>query len=279
MKIFLSYSFADKEKVEHVKTVLLKRNIDEIIDYESYVKSINFIDELRYTIQKSDCVILFLSDVFLKSDYSLFELTESLHELRLRNILIIPVIIEKCSLPSDLLKFDIIDFSKSFDKGIERLLNRLSIKQKIDFESLHPQIYEKIVQLFLKEYGFNIIQGNDNRDIGADYICEYYSKDPFGNKIKETWMIEVKFYKSERFSINSVYQLYNYKKNNFPIDSKLLLITNSILTSPTIEYLDNLVKNENTHITVIDGPLLEKLILKRKKLARKISEVINASNK
>ena len=278
MNIFLSYSSYDNEKAKHVSSYLRNYNIGNIIDHESYVKNNNFIDDLRYNIHASDYVILFLSTNFLNSKYSMLELSESLNELRMRKIKIIPIVIEKCSIPSDLLEFEIIDLSKSFDKGIKKLSEKLTIQKKIDFEQLDPLTYEKIVTLFLKEYGFQILQSNDNHDFGVDYICEYFAKNPFGDKVKETWMIEVKFYKSERFSINNINKLYSYMKNNFSVNSKLLLITNSILNSAAIEYLQRIQYENENQITVIDGPTFERLIYRKKRLLKRIEEVINASN-
>jgi len=209
----------------------------------------------------------------------MLELSESFNELRIRKINIIPILIERCTIPSDLLEFGIIDFSKSFEKGIEKLLAKITINKRIDIENLSPKIYEKLVEIFLKEYGFQILQSNNNYDIGVDYICEYYAKDPFGNKIKERWMVEVKFYKNERFSINEIHKLYNYMLDSLSKGSKLLMITNSILNSAAVEYLENLKNKESIHVTVIDGPTFERLIHKRKRLLNRIEEVLYASDK
>jgi hypothetical protein len=279
MNIFLSYSYKDIEKAKLLSLHLEKNNIGDIIDYESYVENNYFLDDLRYNIRKSDYVIFFLSKNFLDSNYSMLELSETVNEIRIRKVKIIPILIEKCSIPSDLLEFEIIDFSKSFEKGMKKLLDKLHNQKKIDMESLNPFMYEKIVEIFLKEYGFQILQSNNNHDIGVDYICEYYAKDPFGNKVKETWIIEVKFYKNERFSINEIHKLYNYMRSSLPKGAKLLMITNSILNSAATEYLEDIKYNETTQVTVIDGPTFERLIYKRKRLVSRIEEVLYASDK
>lgn len=279
MKIFLSYSFNDMEIAEHVSSYIKNNNLGSINNYELNVKESYILDELRYNIRKSDYVIFFISNNFLSSNYSMLELSETINELRIRKINIIPILIEKCSIPSEFLEFGIIDFSKSFEKGMEKLLTKLTIKKKIDLEEISPFMYEKIVEIFLKEYGFKILQSNNNYDIGVDYICEYYAKDPFGHKIKETWMIEVKFYRSERFSINEIQKLYNYMQSSFPKGANLLMITNSILNSAAIEYLKNLREKGTTQVTVIDGPAFERLIYKRKRLVNRIAEVLYDSDK
>jgi hypothetical protein len=278
MDIFLSYSFKDKEIVERVSTLIKENNVGSINNYELYAKEDHILDELRYNIRKSDYVIFFISNNFLSSNYSMLELSEALNELRIRKINIIPILIENCSIPSELLEFGIIDFSKSFEKGMGKLLTKLTIKKKIDLEVISPFLYKKIVEIFLKEYGFKILQGESDRDMGVDYICEYYAKDPFGQKVKEVWFIEVKFYKNERFSINEIKKLYHYMKTSSPKGANLLMITNSILNSAAMEYLNDLRESGTTQVRVIDGPAFERLIYKRTRLVNRIVEVLYDSN-
>lgn len=280
MRIFLSYSFSDKSKIINIVDFLRMNSENTFIDYEGYVnKNEKFLDALRYSIEQRDVVLLFLSNNFFASEFSQQELSQSLNELRMRKIKIIPVVVEKCLIPSSLLEFEVIDLTKS-TKGHEKLLDRLRFKETIKFDNLNSSIYEEIVKLFLKEYGFKI-KNNDqfNKDYGIDYICEYIAKDPFGNKKVKPWLVEVKYYKQERFSINSIHQLYNTSRSILSKKANLLLITNSILTSATIEYLNHLKEEDEISITVIDGPTFEQLVLKRKRLTKKVREVINASNK
>lgn len=161
---------------------------------------------------------------------------------------------------------------------MEKLLTKLTIKKKIDLEEISPWMYEKIVAIFLKEYGFKIIQGENNRDLGVDYICEYNAKDPFGQKVKEVWMVEVKFYKNERFSINEIKKLYYYVQASSQKGANLLMITNNILNSAAMEYLNDLKENAPTQVTVIDGPAFERLIYRKTRLVNRIAEVLYDSN-
>ena len=123
---------------------------------------------------------------------------------------------------------------------------------------------------FLKAYGFKKIQREErinNREV--DFIAETYTKDVFGIPNKETWMIETKFYREERFSINMLNQiigLYQYINRE---DAGILLITNSVLTSVAEEYIKNAKRERNLEIKVIDGTLLKKLVSKRKRLINK----------
>lgn len=279
MNIFLSYSYNDKDIADKVREHLNIDNTETIVGYNTTIVNNNIFNELRYNIQKSDNIIVFLSKNFFESKYSMLELSEAINEFKMRKINIIPLIIEKCSIPTEILEFGVIDFTKSFDKGMTKIKDRLNIHQKINLENIEFKTFENIVEIFLKEYGFNVIQTNQNFDRGVDFVCEFLAKDPFGNKTKETWLVESKYYKNERLSINNIHKLYNYMKTAFPDNSKLLMITNSILNSAAMEYLEKIKKDTLTDIIVIDGPTFERLIYKRKRLSKRVEEVLYASSK
>ena len=279
MNIFLSYSHSDKDIAGKVEERLNIDDIGTVVGHNTNIINNNLFNELRYNIKKSDYIIIFLSKKFFESKYSMLELLEAINEFKMRKINIIPLIIEKCSIPADILEFGVIDFTRSFDKGMTKLKDRLNVHQKINLENINFMTFEKVVEIFLKEYGFDVIQTNQNFDRGFDYICEYYAKDPFGNKTKETWLVETKYYKNDRFSINNIQKLYNYMKTKFPDNSKMLMITNSILNSAAMEYLDKIKRDTLTDIIVIDGSTFERLIYKRKRLSKRIEEVLYASSK
>lgn len=279
MNIFLSYSHSDKYIADKVEEHLNVNDIGTFVGYNTNIINNNLFNELRYNIKKSDYIIIFLSKKFFESKYSMLELSEAVNEFKMRKINIIPLVIEKCSIPTYILEFDVIDFTKSFDKGMIKLKDRLSLHQKINLENINSITFEKVVKIFLKEYGFNVIRTNQSFDRGFDFVCEYYAKDPFGNKTKETWLVESKHYKNDRFSIINLQKLYKNMKTTFPNISKLLMITNNILNSAAMEYLDRMKRDTLIDIIVIDGPTFERLIYKRKRLSKRVEEVLYASSK
>jgi len=230
----------------------------------------NVLDNLRYLVETSEIVLLLLSKKYVQSAYTDYELQKFLDESQKRKITIIPVVIERCKVPLQLKYYNIIHLYNDFEKGLEKVRRQISTIPQISFSDFTPHSFEEFIHQLLTEYGFiNIRREKNSPDFGIDFIAENFTRNPFGMIRKETWVIEVKFYKNERFSINTLKQLFEYKRNILPADSKMLLITNSILTSVAEEYLNDIQKIENTQIEVIDGLVLKNLIARRKKLISK----------
>lgn len=270
-RVFLSYSYQDKDKVALIITKLIDSGI-EVYSENSFSESnsLEIKKDLKYIIEASEIVLVVLSKNFLNSEWANFELTTFLKESHKRKITVIPLILEKSPIPYDLLNYEIINLSNNFESGIEKIIKKLKVIPEISFENFSPKEFENLIADLLKEYDFNNIQSQQfPKDFGIDLKAEYANKSPFGIKRKEYWIVEVKFYKKERFSINTIQQLVDYKRQLLPANLKLLLVTNSILTSVVQEYLDNYQKIENTQIEVIDGLLLRQLISTRKRLLDK----------
>ena len=82
-------------------------------------------------------------------------------------------------------------------------------------------------------------------------------------------MIEAKFYAQSRFDIKAITQLVELYKYTSRQEAKLLLITNSLLNSVVIEYLEELQKSSFIDIEIIDGLLLKKLISNKPRILNK----------
>jgi HJR/Mrr/RecB family endonuclease len=274
-RVFLSYSYQDKDKVDLIIDKLLQSGIE--VYYDSNLTASNSLDikkNLKYVIETSETVLIVLSKNFLNSEWANYELTNFLNESHKRKITIIPIIVEKSSIPSDLLKYEIINLSTNFDSGLEKIIKKLKVIPEISFDNFSPTEFENLIADLLKEYNFKKIETqHHSKDFGIDIKAEYETKSPFGTIQNEHWIVEVKFYRQDRFSISTIQQLIEYKRQLLPADLKLLLVTNSILTSVVQEYLENFQKIENTQIEVIDGLLLKQLVSKRKRLLDKYFNV------
>jgi len=274
-RVFLSYSYQDKDKVDLIIEKLVQSGIE--VYFESNLNAKNSLDikkNLKYVIETSETVLIVLSKNFLNSEWANYELTSFLNESHKRKITIIPIIVEKLNVPSDLLKYEIINLSTNFDSGLEKIIKKLKVIPEISFDHFSPIDFENLIADLLKEYNFKNIQAqNYSKDFEIDIKAEYETKSPFGTIRNEHWIVEVKFYQQDRFSISTIQQLIDYKRQLLPADLKLLLVTNSILTSVAQEYLENFKKIENTQIEVIDGLLLKQLISKRKRLLDKYFNV------
>lgn len=265
-RVFLSYCHADVEVALNIERRLRDDSIEVLSSFDLDPGS-NIQTNLKYFVESSDIVLLLLSKAYFNSIYSGQELNQFLVESNKRKVSVIPVAIERCNIPWRLKNLNTINLYNNIDSGIELLKRQINVLTHVSFDDFSAENFEEFTYLLLKEYGFkNIRREFDSSSYGIDFVAEAFTKNPFGFTQKETWIVEVKFYRNERFSINTIKQLFEYKRSILPHDSKMLLITNSILTSVAEEYLSDLQRNENTQIEVIDGINLKKLIAKRKKL-------------
>lgn len=270
-RVFISYSYNDREIAHKISDALEREQIDVFIDYKDISAGENVFEQIRYMYESSETVIVLLSNSLFSSSYFQFEFPQYFfEEARKRKVNVIPILVEKCQVPSDFLEFEIINLTNNFEKGLQRVVQKLKIIPEISFDHFSPMEFEDFTFDFLKAYGFKKIQREErinNREV--DFIAETYAKDIFGIPNKETWMIETKFYREERFSINMLNQiigLYQYIDRE---DAGILLITNSVLTSVAEDYIKEAKRERNLEIKVIDGTLLKKLVSKRKRLINK----------
>lgn len=270
-RIFISYSHNDKEIAQRISESLERENIDVIIDYKNLSPGDNVFDQIRYMYESSETVIILLSKSLFQSEFARYEFPKFFfEEARKRKINIIPILIERCQIPSDFLEFEIVNLTKNFESGLKKVIQKLKIIPEISFDNFSPMTFEEFTYDLLKAYGFKNIQREQRiNDTGVDFIAESFAKDVFGLPNKEIWIIEVKFYREERFSINSVNQIINLYQYFNKEDARILLITNSVLTSVAQEYIDDVQRDRNLDIKVVDGVLLKKLVAKRKRLLNK----------
>ena len=270
-RVFISYSHNDRDVAHRIADSLQREQIDVVIDYKDISGGENIFEQIRYMYESSETVIVLLSQSLFSSDYFQYEFPQYFfEEARKRKINVIPILIEKCQVPSDFLEFEVVNLTTNFEKGLERVVQKLKIIPEISFDHFTPREFEEFTFDFLKAYRFKKIQRESRiNDRGIDFIAETYSKDVFGIPNKETWLVEAKFYREERFSINLLNQiisLYNYIDRE---DAGILLITNSVLTSVAEEYIKDAKRERNLEIKVVDGILLKKLVAKRKRLITK----------
>jgi len=270
-KIFLSYSLVDKNKALEIAERLEGTGFDIVTDYKNISYGDNIFDDVKYLFQSSDFVLILLSKSLFESSNFKFEYTkEFFQQTRQRKISVIPVLIEKCNIPSDFLEYEIFNLTIDYERNLEKLLQRIKTIPEISFDSLSPRGFEEIIYDLLKAYNFkNIKREIRLNDKGVDFIAEFFSSNPFGQKKKEIWMIETKFYSESRFDIKTVKQVVDLYKYINKEDAKLLLITNSQLNSVVEDYLEDIRKQSYLDIVVVDGLLLKKLIAKKKTILNK----------
>ncbi|MNU87707.1 Restriction endonuclease [compost metagenome] len=270
-RVFISYSYNDREIADRISEALQREQIDVFIDYKDISIGENVFNQIRYMYESSETVIVLLSNSLFSSDFFQYEFPKYFfEEARKRKINVIPILIEKCQIPSDFLEFEIVNLTNDFNKGLEKVILKLKVIPEISFDQFLPFEFEEFTYDLLKAFRFKNIQREQRfNDYGIDFIAESYTKDVFGIPSKEIWMVEVKFYREERFSINSLRQiieLYQYVNRD---DAKILLVTNSVLTSVAEEFIEETKREKNIEIKVLDGAHLKKIVSKRKRLLNK----------
>ncbi len=269
-KVFLSYSYKDEAVANIIAKRLKNENIDiwsdllELKDYELIANSIN------NAISASDYIIILLSRNSIDSNWINLELNMALtRELRSRDITILPVLIGDCKVPSNLSKRRFIDLRSNFEKGISKLINQVKLIPEIDFSTLDHNEFESLIIDLLKRLGFKEIEKEFKIDDNIYDLKAIYSHfDPFGVKVSDIWLIELKFYGDSKADLKSIHRFTN-NLMNLPENYKGLLITNSGITSASNEWLEYNRKSNRIEIKIIDSTELKILLLQKQSLVNK----------
>lgn len=270
-KIFLSYSYKNKEIADRITSDLIQNGLDVFTDYGKLKPGQEIFEQLNYLFESSDTLVILFSKDLFESQYFKFEYPREFFEItEKRKITVIPVLIEKCLIPSAFLAYEIINLTNNYSKGIDKLIGKLKVATEISFDQFSPMMFEGLVYDLLKEYKFfNIERQSGGGDRGIDFIAEHFYNSPFGIKHKETWIIETKFYRESRVDLNTIKKLLDSYKYVSKENTNILLITTSILTSVVQEYINDAQEKHNIDFDVVDGLTLKKLISRKKRILKK----------
>jgi hypothetical protein len=127
MPIFISYSHEDTKFVDQLAAHLVAENIHVWIDrWELHVG-----DSLRQKIESAigdaSAVVFVLSAKSVQSDWCQRELSAGLvRELEEKRVVVLPVLLENCTIPLFLRDKLYADFRTDFDKGLQQVLESLA---------------------------------------------------------------------------------------------------------------------------------------------------------
>lgn len=107
LKIFMSYSHENSEQIEQLSRNLERVGFSIWIDREDLLAGLNWRDQIREALQTCDALIVALSSHSVQSEYVLGEVAIA-EELK---ILIVPILLEDCSIPDNLEKLHYVDFT------------------------------------------------------------------------------------------------------------------------------------------------------------------------
>ena len=268
-QVFLSYASADKEIAHKILNELRQRNIHVGFDAYELQPGDSIAQALEKTISASDYLVVLLSPHSVNSQWMQKELGNTLSsDLISRDITLLPVLIADCAIPNFLASYQYLDLRPDIENNVEHLVEQISIIPEIDFSELDSKSFVYLIEDLLKELGFDVIEQPFTGAGGIDIKAEYSHFDPFGKKVTAIWLVELKLYREERASLESIKYLPQFLLR-FPTPSKGLLITNSHLTSAARNWLMSSEAKNRLEIRVIEGTELKRLLLQHKDLIEK----------
>lgn len=278
-KIFISYAEKDKEIANTILDRLQQAGFEP---WNTPIESdsLNSLKSaIRNRIDSSDYIIILISQAALDSAWVQYEMEQAVSkEWSQREIMVLPIKIEQCKLPSYLKKFQWLDLSENLENGLEKIIVQLEMALKIDLRKMNGNYFKNLMVDLLKAYGFKEKKMHLFRDEREyDLIAYFPRKDPFGRIENETWIIEIKGekYKTELRSLhNFIASLVMFKE---PVRG--LFITSGQLTSDAKAWLDREIDMRKVAISVLEGTDIKRLLLKKKELLTKyFSGDYNASD-
>lgn len=274
-RVFLSYAHKDFEVARNIAEQLKAYGVSLWYDEWELKPGDSIVKSIETTITSSDYIVILLSPNSVKSKWVQQEISMALtHELTKRDVVIIPVVIADCEIPSSLKNIKGIDLRQDWEQNSEILIEQIVSAPRIDFTHFNERTFVSLVVDLIESLGFKNIQPNyrfhaiDRRFFEIDIKAEYVQKDPFGFETCEIWLIETKLYKHKRADLRALSQIMLYLQA-FPKRSKGLLVTNGQLTSVVKEWLKITHENTGIQIRVIEGPELKRLLLFHPDLIRK----------
>jgi TIR domain./Restriction endonuclease. len=285
-KIFISYSYKDKIFVEWLKSNLTELGFEFWYDQQEINVGDRSQEKINEGIQSSSAFILVLSSSSMNSDWVKYEMNSALLLNAVKKgITILPIKIDNSNIPSDLSGYPYADFSIDQKQGLE-ILKRSLLKAntKLDYEftdwsNFNGKSFEDLIfELLINEEEFsNVIRTPPTRDGGYDFIATTQTIPGVPEKI----IIESKFYKNQKISIDILRNLYAVA--SIANVNKILLITNSELTNSSRNFLTNTIPNivvweghELIRRLLFHPTLVERYFLKNITKKEEPSEILDA---
>lgn len=242
-KVFISYSYEDKEFVEWLEDNLQDLGVEIWYDKQEIQLGDSIKEKISSGIQSSNTFIVILSNSSKSSKWVRYELNSALLLNAInKGIKILPIKIDDSEVPSDLSSYLYADFSKNREQGLETLKRSLQQINKVDYEfqdwsDFDWRKFENLIFDLLNREGFNVQKTPPTRDGGYDFVTK--TKNVLG--LEEKIIIEAKFYKNHKISIDVLRRLIGVAV--IENVNKVLLITNSELTNSSRNFLAHSTSN------------------------------------
>ena len=127
MPVFISYSHSDKDFVDKFAAQLVREKIHVWVDrWELHVGD-SLISRVQDAISGASALLVILSNASIASEWCKKELNSGLiRELEEKRVVILPILIEDCSIPLFLKEKMYADFRTDFDEGLRTTLESIA---------------------------------------------------------------------------------------------------------------------------------------------------------
>ena len=126
MPVFISYSHSDKEFVDKLATQLVQHNARVWIDRWELNVGDSILNNVQNAIQDASALIVVLSKASVSSEWCKKELSAGLiRELDERRVVVLPALLEDCTVPVFLREKMYADFRRNFDSGLRTLIDAI----------------------------------------------------------------------------------------------------------------------------------------------------------
>ncbi|WP_342415016.1 TIR domain-containing protein [Paenibacillus sp. FSL R10-2782] len=259
MKVFISYSHNDKEIAVSIGDILRNAGHDIWMAIWKIAVGDNIIEKINKGIKDADAIIMILSNSSLNSKWTFREFSAMvLGDLSREDRKIVPIVIDKSSVPSYLSNYKYINLTNNFDEGIRELLSGLSEEKKNNQSTLdNDKFYEKahtedkkILARSLSEgrltlvcgAGISVSAGVPTWNILLNKLLEAMMK-----RISNNHNININFENTSDFNVKySNLIIGKYLKNNlgneFQDEVRRALYSGDITLNDTIDAITNLAR-------------------------------------
>ena len=124
--VFLCHASADKPFVRRVFADLSDSGFSPWLDEFEIKVGDSIVEKINDAMQDVGSIILFVSKESMRSDWVRREWSSTLaRKLKNKNVRILPVLVEDCDMPSIIADIKYADFRRSYQSGLEELVNSL----------------------------------------------------------------------------------------------------------------------------------------------------------
>jgi hypothetical protein len=127
MPIFISYSHENKDFVDKLAFQLVANNVNVWLDRWELSIGDSILDKVQKAVDGARALLVILSRDSVKSEWCKNEINAGLlRELEEKQVLVMPVLIEECSIPIFVRGKLYADFCKNFDEGLRTILEGIA---------------------------------------------------------------------------------------------------------------------------------------------------------